>query len=106
MSIKDRSYICFECSAYPKEQGLVLLGSLLARNAITASLGSVSRQAFMLKCVMICLVLQCTVGESLFVIPPSVCPFPLRRKRFESIFYQAVIFIIGQKKPFGGKAII
>lgn len=56
MSIKNRRYVCFECSTYPKEQGLVSLSCLLAGNAITASLGSVSRQVFVFQCVMICLV--------------------------------------------------
>lgn len=40
------------------------------------------------------------------MISPSVCPFPLRRARFRNLFYQAVVFIIGHKKPSGGEAII
>lgn len=48
--------MCFECSMYPKEQELVSLSCLLAGNAITASLGSVSRQVFLFQCVMIYLV--------------------------------------------------
>lgn len=53
---KNRSYVCFDCSMYPREQGLFSLSYLLAGDAVTASLGSVSRQVFMFQCVMICLV--------------------------------------------------
>lgn len=38
---------------YPKERGLVSLSCLLAGNAVTASLGSVSKQVLVFQCVMI-----------------------------------------------------
>lgn len=50
---KNRSYVCCQCSVYPKERGLVSLSCLLAGNAVTACLGSVSKQVLVFQCVMI-----------------------------------------------------